>query len=68
MDSIILTSTSKSTLRMLIQLAKKLGVKVEMLKDTNSPNLETRKAIEELESGKGKTYENLEDLMKDLNS
>jgi NH3-dependent NAD+ synthetase len=53
---------------MLIQLAKKLGVKVEMLKDTNSPNLETRKAIEELESGKGKTYENLEDLMKDLNS
>ncbi len=34
--------------------------------DVKVPNRTTRKAIEELEAGKGKRFENAEDLFKDL--
>jgi DNA-damage-inducible protein J len=33
-----------------------------------TPNSTTRKAIAELEAGKGKKYSNIEDLMADLNA
>jgi antitoxin component of RelBE/YafQ-DinJ toxin-antitoxin module len=66
MSSVILTSKSKSTLKLITDLAKKLGVKVELVQENKIPNKLTTQAMEELESGKSHTFSNVDELFNEL--
>jgi hypothetical protein len=66
MSSVILTSKSKSTLKLITDLAKKLGVKVELVQEDKVPNKLSMEAIEELENGKGDTFSGVDELLKEL--
>lgn len=66
MSSVILTSKSKSTLKLITDLARKLGVKVELVQEDKVPNKLSMEAIEELENGKGDTFSSVDELFKEL--
>jgi hypothetical protein len=48
------------------QFLKELGVTVKVKKETHSPNAETIAAMEELKSGKGKKFKNVDALFNSI--
>lgn len=52
--------------RLVKEFLKELGVTVKVKKASNTPNAETRAAMDELKAGKGKKFKSVEDLFKSV--
>lgn len=63
MQSIVLTSESKSNIKLLSELAKKLGLKVVLLSDDDKEDIAILNAINKNKTGE---YVNTENFVKNL--
>jgi antitoxin component of RelBE/YafQ-DinJ toxin-antitoxin module len=52
--------------RLVKGILKELGVTIKVKKESKTPNAETIAAMDELKTGKGKKFKNVDDLFKSI--